>query len=234
MSASVDIFIRSYKGDFEWLAYCLKSCALHAKGFRNIHIVVPSGDAQHLSHLTREKVHECQRYNDDYLGQQITKLCADTYTDADYICHFDSDTIWTKDISPELLVVGGKPIVFHEPYERLQGCPWQPIVSETLGWVPKFEFMRRHPFVYPRWIYKELRVYLEARHARPLSDYISSRPYRSFSEFNVLGAFAWEKFRQHFYWRDPHQEDTYVKQYWSWGGINGHKQEIEKLLSEGT
>jgi hypothetical protein len=234
MSASVDLFIRSYRGDFEWLAHCLKSCELFARGFRDIHIVVPEGDGHLLKHLTKEKVHECPKYPDDYLGQQVTKLLADTYTDSDYVCHFDSDTIWTKPISPELLITEGRPIAFYEPYSKLEGCHWQPIVAETLGWIPQFEFMRRHPFVYPRWIYNELRAYLEARHRTPLANYVTSRPHKSFSEFNVLGAFAWEKFRSKFEWKDPHQEEVYVRQFWSWGGIHECLPEIEKILNTPT
>ena len=130
---TTDIFIRSYSGDFKWLAYALKSLNMRSKGFRDIHIVVPAGQSSLLSHLTVEKIHECPVYSDDYLGQQITKLMADTYTDADYIMHFDSDTVLTADVTPDTFIVNGKPINYYEPYAKLEGCPWQPIVAKICG-----------------------------------------------------------------------------------------------------
>lgn len=225
-----DIVIRSYRGDFGWLAYALRSLHRNGKGIRNMHIIVPSGDKHLLQHLTAEILHECPVYTDDYLGQQITKLMADTYSDADYILHWDSDTILTSELSPLDLMVDGKPIVYHEPYEKVGREPWQPIVTEVLGWVPEHEFMRRHPFLYPRWLYAELRAYLEARHGQSLEAYIVSRPYRSFSEFNVLGAYAWEKHHDKFTWMDPFAGPTYVRQFRSWDGLETHEEEIKRLV----
>jgi hypothetical protein len=227
---TTDIFIRSYSGDFQWLAYALKSLNMRAKGFRDIHIVVPSGQAHLLSHLTLEKVHECPVYSDDYLGQQITKMMADTYTDADFIMHFDSDTVLTADVTPDTFIVDGKPINYYEPYTKLDDCPWRPIVTDVLGWEPEYEFMRRHPFVYPRSIYHKLRGYLTEKYFISFEQYVMNRQYRSFSEFNVLGAYAWRYYKDLFDWRDPHNNPTYVKQFWSWGGINHNIQELEELL----
>lgn len=230
MHPSTDIVIRSYRGDFEWLGYALKSLHARASGFGQIHIVVPQGDKHLLSQLTAEKLHECPVYTDDYLGQQITKLLADTYSEADYIMHWDSDTVLTAPLTPSDFVINGKPVIYYEPYD-IVGCePWQPVVAEVLGWSPEHEFMRRHPFVYPRWLYAELRAFLEERHGRPLEAYIVSRPYRSFTEFNVLGAYAWEKHRHRFTWRDPHGDPVYVRQFRSWDGLDSHREEVESLV----
>ena len=227
---TTDIVIRSYHGDFKWLGYALKSINMRAKGFRDIHVIVPEGQGHALKHLTVEKVHECPVYSDDYLGQQITKLMADTYTDADYILHFDSDTIFTQDVTPENFVVDGKTIQYHEPYSKLPGCPWQPIVAEVLGWTPENEFMRRFPFVYPRWIYRKLRGFLEEKYFVPIERMIMERPYRSFSEFNIIGEYAWTKYHDQFEWRDPLTDPTYVRQFRSWDGIDAHIEEVKKLL----
>lgn len=226
---TVDIFIRSYSGDFCWLAYALRALHQRVKGFRQVHIVVPAGQAEQLKHLTEEKVYECPIYADDYLGQQITKLMADTYSDADYIMHVDSDLIFTKEVTPETFIVDGKPIIYYEPYSVVGMEPWYPIVSEVLGWNPENEFMRRFPFVYPRWIYADLRKYLEERYSNTLENYISSRPYRSFSEFNTMGEFAWTIHHDKFTWRNPHEDPTYVRQFRSWDGIDNHIKELEEM-----
>jgi len=232
MHASVDLFIRSYKKDFEWLWYCLKSCAKSAKGFRQIHVVVPDGDQQELNHLTLEKVHTCPRYEEDYLGQQVTKLNADLYSGADFICHIDSDTVWLHDVSPNDFIHQGKAIMYYEPYDKIGKCPWQPIVQEALGWKPEFEFMRRPPHIYPRWIYKEMRDFLQATHKMLFDTFIATRPERKFSEYNTLGAYAWKHHKDKFDWRYPAQDKPTVRQFWSWGGIDTNRQELEKLLAE--
>lgn len=226
---TVDILIRSYDKDFRWLTYALRSILLRAKGFRKTHIIVPQGQAEQLKHLTLEKVHECSIYSDDYLGQQITKLMADTYTDADYIMHIDSDTVFFRDVSPETFIINGKPIIYYEPYETVGVLPWKPIVTEVLGWAPIYEFMRRFPFIYPRWLYAELRNFIENKHSMSLESYITRRPYRSFSEFNTLGEYAWRKHNSDFTWRNPHEDQVYIKQFRSWDGISQYLDELNDL-----
>lgn len=226
---TTDILIRSYRGDFGWLAYALKSLHANSSGFRHIHVVVPQGDGHLLAALTQETVHECPAYGDDYLGQQITKMMSDAYSGADYIMCWDSDTMLVSKMSPLDLIIDGKPIVYYDRYETLQ-TPWQPIVAEVLGWVPEFEFMRRHPFVYPRWLFREVREYLENRHGVSLESYIIGRPFRSFSEFNVLGAYAWQFHPDKFTWLNPSGGPTYVRQFRSWDGLENNIVEVEQLL----
>jgi hypothetical protein len=228
MPASADILIRTYPGDFCWLWHCLSQIERHAKGFRRVHIVVPEGDAGPLGHLTKEIIHECPRYQDDYLGQQVTKMLADTFTDADIILHMDSDVMLTRDTSPEDLMEDGQVVLYHEPYEKT-GSPWQSVVAEILGWIPEHEFMRRHPFMYPRWLYGEVRRLIEQIHGMPFDRYVISRPHRSFSEFNVLGAVAWKYFHGRFVWRLPENGQVHARQFWSWGGIDAARAELEEL-----
>ena len=42
---TTDIFIKSYRGDFEWLPGCLHSIQKYATGFRDVVIVVPDTDS---------------------------------------------------------------------------------------------------------------------------------------------------------------------------------------------
>jgi hypothetical protein len=226
---TVDILIRSYSGDFRWLEYCLRLLHQHTKGFGQVHLVVPEGQAEQLKHLTLERVIECPVYEDDYLGQQITKLMADTYSNADYIMHVDSDLMFLQDVTPETFIVDGKPIIYYEPYSVVGMEPWYPIVYEVLGWAPEHEFMRRFPFVYPRWLYTKLRGFLEEKHHTSLQNYVTSRPYRSFTEFNIIGEYAWAKHHDKFTWRNPHTDPAYVKQFRSWDGIENHIEELNKL-----
>jgi hypothetical protein len=229
MHPVTDILIRTYPGDFCWLWHCLDQIRRHARGFRRVHIVVPEGDSGPLRHLTEEIIHECPRYHDDYIGQQITKMLADTFTDADLIMHMDSDVMLTRETSPEDFLEDGRVVLFHEPYEKT-GSPWQPVVAEILGWTPEHEFMRRHPFMYPSWLYGETRRLIEQIHGTPFDEYVISRPHRSFSEFNVLGAVAWKYFHDRFVWSLPEQGQVHARQFWSWGGIDAARAELEETL----
>ena len=226
-----DIFLRSYKGDFRWLQFALASLAQRARGFGDVLVCVPKGDEPELATLTRERIVTCPRYHDDYIGQQVTKMMADTYTDAAMILHWDSDVVLLKDLTPQdLMSSEGKPVLYYDPYSEVKGSPWRPVVKEVLGWDPEHEFMRRHPFMYPRWLYAEVRRHIEHRHGKPLEDYALSRPHRSFSEFNILGAYAWQHCRDEFTWLRPDQGQTFVKQFWSWGGVDQHLSELNTLI----
>lgn len=228
MPFTTDILIRTYPGDYCWLWHCLKQIERHARGFRNIHIVVPQGKAGPLSVLTKEIVHECPCYQDDYLGQQVTKMRADVYSDADFIMHIDSDVMLMRDTVPEDFIENGRAVLYHEPYEKIES-PWQSVIAEVLGYKPSEEFMRRHPFMYPRWLYSETRAFIENRHGVDFETYVISRPYRQFTEFNALGAYAWKYRHGDFSWRLPDEGPVHAKQFWSWGGIEIAAKELEEL-----
>ena len=98
---NVDIFIRTYEKDLEWLKYALKSIHLHVTGYRNIVITIPN--ASLLSGCSVEKVIQVKDLKDGYLGQQLTKMTANLYTDADAIVFWDSDVIACE---PESIVTG--------------------------------------------------------------------------------------------------------------------------------
>lgn len=67
-----------------------------------------------------------------------------------------------------------------------------------------------------------------------LEEYILSRPPRGFSEFNVLGAYAYKNERESFHWEEVDKEQpgqAFCRWYWSWGGLTGEIQaEIEAIL----
>jgi hypothetical protein len=225
---SCDIFIRSYSGDFNWLDYCLKSCNKYASGFRSIHIAVPVNDIGLLK-SEKEIVHAVNMWADDYLGQQSDKLYADTFCSAEFICHLDSDCIWIQDVSPKILMPNGKPIMLFE--EHGSDSPWPPLMQKALGWYEKYDFMRRHPFVFPKHLYSEFRKWFKAKHGEDLVDWIKLQPYHEFTEFNTFGAWCYKFYPECFDIRSPDQFDTFLKQYWSWGGIDGFTGEIDQLIN---
>jgi hypothetical protein len=237
-SMTCDLFIRSYWKDLEWLRFCLESAHRYCHGFRSVIVVVPRATEPWLKRAGLQppgRIEFCQDYCDDYLGQQVSKLLADKFSDADFICHVDSDCVFCRPTAPENLIVDGKPRVLMQSNELLgRHRPWQKPTEAFLGCTVLDDFMRQPPFTYPRWLYECVRKHVSAVHHTDIESYIMRQPPRGFSEFNALGAYAWQYHHDDFSWVDtavtvpplPH-----CRWYWSWGGINrATRQEIQDIL----
>lgn len=223
-----DIFIRSYSKDLPWLELCLASIRKFCKGFRRVIVVFPCASRPWLRRIPAfdegVEVRFCRDYRDDYLGQQATKLMADSFSDADFICHVDVDFIFFRTVTPEDLIAAGRPRVVMRPYS-LQGrhWPWRKPTESFLGWEVTDDFMQHPPFTYPSWLYPELRSHATAIHGMDIETYVTTRPPRGFSEFNALGAFAYAHHKDRFIWVDNSRADPgepFCRWYWTWGGID--------------
>lgn len=241
-SVTYDIFIRSYWKDLAWLKLCLASIARFCTGFRNVIVVVPRSSEpwlrRRLGRLEGVRLELCPNYTDDYLGQQVTKLSADVHTDADFICHVDSDCIFCTPTEPHDLLLAGKPRIVTRPYALLdRHWPWRGPTEAFLGREVTHDFMQRPPFVFPRWIYEQLREYTVRNHGIDLERYVLSRPARGFSEFNALGAYAYAYHADRFGWVDGSVADPgapICRWYWSWGGLDAATlHELELLARNG-
>jgi hypothetical protein len=234
-----DIFVRSYWKDLAWLELCLASVARFCVGFREVVVVVPrSSEAwlrRRLGRLEGARLELGPDYPDDYLGQQVTKLHADDYTDADLVCHVDSDCIFCAPTRPDDLLDSGRPRIVTRPYALLdRHWPWRRPTEEFLGQVVTHDFMQRPPFVFPRWLYARLREHALRRHGVRLERYVLSRPPRGFSEFNALGAYAHAYHPEAFAWIDASVVEPgppSCRWYWSWGGLDAATaDEVRELL----
>ena len=238
-----DIFIRTYPKDYPWLEYCLKSIGKFCSGFRKVWIISPSEVPEKIAASLGAFIPvdvQVKVMNDEtpdgYLAQQITKLYADTITDyqADYILHVDSDVIITRPITPQTFFAGnGKLRWLYTPYTEIL-TPWQPIMEKFMGAKVEFEFMRRFPMMFPRWLYPRLREFCHGKHGVVLCDYIRMQPRSAFSEFNALGCYAWEHQHDKFEWVNTIQIDAGIsnsRQFRSYDGVTPEvKAEIETIL----
>jgi hypothetical protein len=233
-----DILIRSYYKDFQWLRYALRSIRKYCRGFSRVIVVIPESSRRKLDWmgLAGDLTLTCGDYPDDYLGQQVTKLTADTLTEADFICHIDSDCVFCRPTGPEDLFEAGKPRVLMAPYARLdRHVPWKGLVEKLLRQQVDYEFMRMPPYTFPRWLYAEFRQHISSLHGRSLEHYILDQPPRGFSEFNALTAFAFSRYPAAFHWVDVDawpSSRQHCRVYWSWGGIDAAvRSELEALLA---
>lgn len=235
------IFIRTYPKDYEWLKYCLRSIRKHAP---EVGVVVtwPQGtEAPSLADAPEKFLFTPvdREHHDDYIGQQITKLQADKWVNylqfepraVEYVVHIDSDTVLTD--SPDKLFIDGKPQMLRTPYSQLplDAQVWKPITEGHMGREVSHEYMRRLPLVYPVSLYGELRRYLEAQHGTTFDQWAARVPAGRLSEFNLLGAYAFEHMHDAFHWVDTDRDPLpplVATQRWSWGGIDAYREELEK------
>ena len=232
---TVDIFLRSYRKDFQFLKYALQSIHKYATGFRDIIVAVPIGEAQYLEGITTEKVIEVESWEDDYLCQQYHKLTAYKYSNADRFLMWDSDLFAKEPITPDDYAVDGKPIIYKTKYE-LAGTAicWQPITEKALAKKVEWEFMRRHGLNFHRETLKSFGLYMELLHGKTLKEYIKEQPYRQFSEFNVIGAYC-DKFESDKYTfidtQSVEMPPEKLRQFWSWGTVEKNMDEINAILN---
>ncbi|HKQ79958.1 MAG TPA: DUF6492 family protein [Blastocatellia bacterium] len=235
-----DIFIRSYWKDLEWLEFCLASVDKYCRGFRSSLVVLPRSSWPWLRRSGlqgKARFETCPDYRDDYLGQQATKLLADTFTDAEYICHVDSDCVFSRRTRPEDLIPDGRPNVYMRSVEALgRRNPWRGPTEKFLRRSVGYDFMQRPPFTFPRRIYQLAREHTLAAHNTDIETYVLAQPPRGFSEYNALGALAWERHRESFIWIDIDASapvEPHCRWYWSWGGIDADiRAEIRAILDE--
>jgi hypothetical protein len=232
---TTDIFIRTYRKDIPWLAYCLKSIQKYCKDFRQVVIVIPKSDERFLAdlNLTSEKVFTTDAFANDYLGQQATKLEAWKYSDADFICFTDSDCVFRKDTRPSDFIIGELPRVLKTPYANVgEAQCWKGLTETACKFEVEWEYMRRLPFTFRRDTLLAIKNWFEQLHGVDLYTYIERS--KGFSEFNLMGAFA-EKYESDKYtFMDTETNPlppAHIAQFWSWGGLTPDViTEIEHIL----
>ena len=252
------VFYRTYRGDFQWLKYSLATLKKHLKDYSEIVIVMPPGDygllKEQMGQWDLPKGIVTYRDNtfegDDYLGQQACKLRAYEYASFPLILFVDSDMMFKADTNLDQFMKDGKPCILKTSYADLAGtpeqgtdklgaaCVWKPITEKAAGFPVEFEYMRRLPLLYYRSTIKALTWYFIEQHGENVESYLHKLTDRSFSEFNLLGAYTeWKKSEaSKYYFLDTSKEELPIlnsRQYWSWGGLTPEiETEIKKILKD--
>jgi len=226
---TVDLVIKSYPADYQWLSLCLRSIQKFATGFNQVIVLLPRSDPLPL---TAETVVYLDA-PEGYLAQQVAKLNADQHTQADYIVHFDSDMVFTRPVTPDFFFKDGKPIWVVTPFQDKEMRAWMHVMVKCFHKMPPYEFMRKCSIVAPRWIYAKFREFIQDYHGVTMEQYVMNQPANEYSEYNCLGFFAWLHHREVFHWHDTEIEgcDWPFRQFWSWGGLTPEiREEIESIL----
>lgn len=199
-SPSFGFFCRTYHKDADRLQYLLRSIEKFCTGFSGITVTTPASSEEKIRPVVEKfsfsRYVECETTAPlDYIGQQITKMAANHYTDYDYIIHIDSDCVISKPITPDDLMHDGRPILHMGAYAvfYMDGSyvPWQSVTSHFARRQVDYEFMRTFPFVYPRKFYEDFRVWFEITNGIPIEEIWKRIQGDNFSEFNLMGAFSY-------------------------------------------
>lgn len=234
-------WIASYHGDFCWLKPALKSHKLYGRDWEPPVVCTDSADAEGARQICREVFPEARVVVLDgdpgYMRAQVSMMSCDMLVErGDYFWLWGSDTMLTGPLSPMDMWSHdyARPVMLYTPHASLGKVTahWKRGTEAALGYGNvENEFMRRLPLGYPRTLYPRVRARLEQVHGRTWSDYVYStcpkgtRGYGtcSFSESNVMGAFAWQEMRSIYAWvnTDTVQlPDLPVRQLWSHGGYD--------------
>jgi len=190
---TVDIFIKSYKKDFNLLKYSLLSITKNVTGYNKVIILIPERDKSDFD--TRElpertEINYVEDSGNGYLKQQVYKMNAFKYCHADYILFSDSDCIFDHKINLLDFVDDGKPEILYTHYDKVgDGIIWKAPTEILMHDTVEYEFMRRNCLIYHR----DTLVKISMEHQN--LEFIVMQSQR-FSEFNFMGAWAFKHERE--------------------------------------
>ena len=199
---TVEILIVSFKRDFEFVKYNLRSIKKFARGFSGTTIVIPSTDEELFQTLKPEFDFKLRAFVEEpkkgMLDHMVAICSADRFCESEYILHTDSDCIFTEPVTPSDYFQDGKPVLLCRPYSVVASIEpgherWQAVASRALGFEVTHDYMVRHPAVHHRSIYPALRNFIRNVQNKPFREYVlsGSNEYpQGFCEFVTLGAYA--------------------------------------------
>lgn len=239
-------FICTFKRDFRYLKYMVRSFNKFVRGFHEVVILFPETD---WGEFTSQVGPEIMSQNDiryrpmagqewphkGMLWHEWQVTCADVWChDSDFICHFDSDCIFTKPVTPETFIPDGKPILRYERFETIGKrhpgtLKWKEAAESCLPFPVPWETMRGHPEVYHHGLYSQTRRFMEKKLGENPEKWVRKQRNafpQSFAEYPTLGAVAMFSFPEKYTLVDmakqpnPDFQNTPVVQFWGHGSLH--------------
>lgn len=225
---TIDIFIKGYSKDFKWLRHALASITRNVTGYNKVILLIPEHEKDLFD--TRElpdrtEIHYVKDEGKGWLRQQYFKLTAYKYSFAEFILFSDSDCFFDHPIDLQEFVKDGKPEILYTDWAKVgDALCWKAPTEKVMGEIVPFEFMRRNCMIYYRATIENLHKW------RPnLERSIMEAANGRFSEFNLLGAYAY-KFERDNYTFINTDDWTYVDpkaiQIWSHGNKDDGASEV--------
>lgn len=233
---NTSLLIVTFRRDFPYLKYCLRSISRFATGFHRLHILVPTGQGDEVQSMCVVEqinmpmvVSEYEEWPGKGMMHHMLKIMyADDYCfDADFIAHIDSDCVFTEAVTPNDYIKDGRPILRYERFENIGrrhpgATAWQAPTERCLPFAIPWETMRCHPGVHIREVYPEARLLIEDKTQKTLDQYLQSVGHtypEQFCEFVTLGNVAMRCFPNRYHlveqFSDQVQPDNKLIQTWS-------------------
>lgn len=238
------ILIVTYRKDFVWLNYCIRSIHKFCSGFSGVTVAIPRIDKDlywdQIGIRKGVKVYLYDEVPGKGMIQHEERICtADEICPNDqFILHVDADCIFQEPVTPADYIVDGKPVWVVRSYESLldvntgkySDChQWKKVTEVNIGEEPEMYTMCRHPTCITRDLYKPFREHVERVQKMPFRDYVlsckSTFP-QTWAEFPNMGAWAWKYMHDKFYWVDVIKHGApkdKLKSYWSHAGVDGRE-----------
>lgn len=235
---NVTLMIVTYRKDFPYLEWCLKSISKFASGFHEVRLLLPTGHEWKGCDAGATPLRIT--YYDEIAGKGMVQhelkiVEADLHCPgADLVAHIDSDTIFTDRVTPEFYMVGGLPRLNYEPFESItKRHPmvhlWQEHTQRCLPFRVLHETMRAPMMMHWTDTYRLTRLAIQEATGKRAEDYIleqeNSFP-QGFCEFVTLGNVALHYLPEQYHPIDQSREpnpdfvDNRVQQFWSHGPID--------------
>lgn len=229
MSKSIDIFIKSYKGDFWLLHLALETIKKNVTGYRNLVLLIPEKDKHEFDTRNmpeRTLIHYVEDEGKGWLRQQWYKMSAYKYSDADFIMFSDSDCLFTYPINLQDFIADEKPEILYTSWLDVgDAIVWKEPVEAFMKEPVEWEMMRRNCLVYHRSTLVAISEY-----APDLENTIMNS--KRWSEFNAMSAYAY-KYEKDKYNFINTKDWTFIpaksEQVWSHGSKAAGASEIHHL-----
>jgi len=207
----VEIMMVTYRKDYEFAEYTLRTVKKFGSGYSGITLVVEYGDREMFQVLADKYGCTLRHYlpmaGKEFLHHMIAKCEADLWCPkgTEAVMHIDSDCIFGEPFNMETFIHDGKPLLVREHFDDFKHhtnrIKWRTNIQNNLGFDCEWECMVRHPAVYLIDMYRRFRNHIEDLHGYPFTAYtlLQRNEYpQTFSEFPDMGAFIL-KFDAHKY-----------------------------------
>ena len=240
----MEIFVKTYHKDFDWLRYLFKSLEKYARGFSGITLVsdndgykIPKDIIYSIRSIPLEIVYldlpntqpKAMPYdNRGYYWQQIVKLNWWRYCSQEVCIQIDSDCMVRSEISPEFYQNNdGKWIYNIRPWSSMNNDAWKESTEKLLKIKLENQGMIGRSFVLTKECTQELIKHITGQGYDDLTwDFIVKNSWNKFSEYCLYGGFVENIYKGDSYelriWNDSktfHKQNTKIVKHKSWKGL---------------
>ncbi len=253
----VEVLIVTYRKDFEWLSYALRSIAKYLRGFQGVTVAHPRADSKLFNKLPEQydvRLHAYDEVPGKGMIQHMAMMAlADTFLPAQtkYVLHTDADCIFKMPTTPEDYFYDNKPYYLIRSWESLVSddpkhpgrkvisdcAQWKTPTDMQLGFPSEWYTMCMNTAVMPIDFYAQYRAHIEGVHKTSFFEYMvsgkSTFP-QTRMDWTAMGAYAHKFMRDRFRWFNVgtkvYPADR-KRAFWSHGGVTDElRPQVEELL----